>query len=283
MCKVRSTPFNGVFKTWARFLILPGAIFLILFCGCGKDAGKSDREKLIVATDATLIPMAFMTDDNRIDGFEIDLMKAIAGKAGFEWEMINVEWAGLFGGLITRKYDMAISSITILDERKKRMAFSIPYLKSGIALVVRKEMEGVNSLEDVKTKNLLVGAQIGTTAYFFLEKDPDIRKKGYQLYGHAVTDMINGKIDAVIGESTGTLYYKNQNLEYFQKIKMVGEIMTQEFYGIAMKKDNPELLEKVNGALRILLENGAIQALHDKWELGQAASVPSLEEAGAAQ
>ncbi len=146
MCKVRSTAFKGVFKSWARFLILPGAIFLILFCACGKDAEKSDRKKLIVATDATLIPMAFMTDDNRIDGFEVDLMKAIAGKAGFEWEMINVEWAGLFGGLITRKYDMAISSITILDERKKRMAFSIPYLKSGIALVVRKEMAGVHSL-----------------------------------------------------------------------------------------------------------------------------------------
>ena len=281
MCKIRSKAFKGVLKSWVRLLILPGAIFLILFCGCGKEAENSARKKLVVATDATMIPMVFMTDDNRIDGFEMDLMKAIAGKAGFEWEMINVEWAGLFGGLITRKYDMAISSITILDERKKRMAFSIPYLKSGIALVVRKEMEGVHSLEDVKTQNLLVGAQIGTTAYFFLEKDPDIRKKGYQMYGHAVTNMINGNIDAVIGESTGTLYYKNQNLEYFRKIKMVGEIMTKEFYGIAMKKDDPELLEKVNGALRVLLENGAIQALHDKWELGQAASVPSLEEAGA--
>lgn len=270
-----------VFRNRARALFLPWAILFILLSGCGENGGKADNKILVVATDATLIPMAFMTDDNRIDGFEVDLMNAIAGQAGFEWEMINVEWAGLFGGLITRKYDLAISSITILDERKKRMAFSAPYLKSGIALIVRKETEGVNSLEDVKTKNLLVGAQIGTTAYFFLEKNPDIRKKGYQLYGHAVTDMINGNIDAVIGESTGTLYYKNQNLEYFKKIKMVGEIMTKEFYGIAMRKDNPELLEKINRALKVLLEDGTIKALHDKWELGRAASVPSIEEANA--
>lgn len=269
---------KNLFQSLRRIFILPGIVLIFLVSGCGDEPEQTTKKKLIVATDATLVPMAFITDDNRIDGFEVDLMNAIAAQAGFEWEMINVEWPGLFGGLITRKYDLAISSITILEERKKRMAFSKPYLKSGIALVVLKETEGVNSLEDIKSKNLLVGAQIGTTSYFFLEKNPDVRKKGYQVYGHAITDMINGKIDAVIGESSGTLYYKNQNREYFQKIKMVGEIMTKEFYGIAMRKDEPELLNKINGALQALLENGTVKALHDKWELGQAASVPSLEE-----
>ena len=80
-----------------------------------------------------------MNEKNELDGFEIDLMRAI-GKAGkMDIDFVNVAWTGLFGGLITKKYDMVISSVTILEERKQRMAFSIPYLKSGLALVTRKD------------------------------------------------------------------------------------------------------------------------------------------------
>ena len=278
MNKGNANKAGTIAKNWRRILCALAAVLLFIICGCGEKSQSLTKKKLIVATDATLIPMSFITDANAIAGFEPDLVRAIGQEAGFDAELINVEWAGLFGGLITGKYDMAISSITILKERKKRMAFSIPYLKSGLALVVRKDMQGIESLDDIESKKLLVGAQVGTTAYFYLEKKPGLRKKGYQAYGHAVTDMINGKLDAVIGESTGTLYYKNQNKEYFQKIKMVGEIMTQEFYGVIIRKDDALLLENVNGALRVLIANGSVQALHDKWDLGQAASVLQLDE-----
>jgi ABC-type amino acid transport substrate-binding protein len=269
-------------KTYAKGkqLALVTLIILVsfLFSACGESSKPVAKQKLIVGVDATLIPMSFITDDEVIDGFEPDLMKAISKEIGFELEIKNVEWAGLFGGLITGKYDVAISSITILEERKKRMEFSIPYLKSGLALVIPKDVTGIESLDDIRSKNLLVGAQVGTTSYFFLEDTPGIRKKGYQMYGHAVTDMINGQLDAVIGESTGTLYYKNQNEGYFEKIKMVGEIMTKEFYGIAVRKDEPDLLKRINGALESLNKNGTLKKLHKKWDLGKAASVPSLNE-----
>ena len=188
--------------------------------------------------------------------------------------IINVEWAGLFGGLITKKFDMVISSVTVLEERKERMAFSEPYLKSGLALVVRRNQENINSFEDAKKNNFLIGAQIGTTAYFFLEKDPAIRKKGYQMYGHAVADLINGEIDAVLGESTGTLFYKNKHKPLFEKIKMVGEIMTNEHYAIVLRKEDTALLTQVNSALQKILKDGTVVRLHKKWDLGQAAQVP---------
>jgi polar amino acid transport system substrate-binding protein len=188
--------------------------------------------------------------------------------------MINVEWAGLFGGLITEKFDMVISSVTVLEERKERMAFSEPYLKSGLALVVRKNEEDINSFEDVQKNKKLVGAQIGTTAYFLLERDADVRKKGYQMYGHAVADLINGEIDAVLGESTGTLFYKNQNKPLFNKIKMVGEIMTDEHYAIVFRKGDNDLLTQINSALQKVLADGTAARLHRKWDLGQAAQIP---------
>ncbi len=276
MLSMRFPSNRSSLPVWALCLPL---FFLYCLTGCSaqKDTPASGKV-LKVATDTTLIPMSFIGDDGRATGFEPDLMQAIAERAGFDFEFISVEWPGLFGGLITGKFDFVMSSVTILEERKKKMAFSIPYLKSGLALVVRKDSEGVESIEDIEAKNLLAGAQRGTTSYFFLEKRPGVRKKGYEAYGHAVADLIKGEVDAVLGESTGTLYYKNHRKDYFQKIKMVGEILTEEHYGIVLRKEDTELLQKVNAALEALLKDGTVKRLHSKWELGKAAQLPGGTE-----
>jgi len=245
------------------------SFFLIIGCS---NYGDHEDNTYIVATDATLAPMSFMSVGNDIIGFEPDLMTAIADKAGFNIRLVNVEWAGLFGGLITNKFDMVISSVTVLEERKQRMNFSIPYLKSGLSLVVHKNQQKILSFEDAKNNNALIGSQIGTTSYYFLEKEPLVKIKGYQMYGHAISDLVNGKLDAVLGESSGTLFYKNKPL--FQEIKMVGEVLSDEFYGIVLRKGEEELMTRVNSALKVLIENGTVARLHQKWDLGQAAKVP---------
>lgn len=257
------------------FIKLSLPLLALIWLAACDDAPDVASEKIKVATDATLVPMSFMNDQNQIDGFDRALMEAIAKQAGLKIEMINVEWSGLLGGLTTGKYDAAISSITILKERQQKMAFTIPYLKSGLSIVVRKETEGVTTLQNLQDKDMLVGAQRGTTAYFYLNDHPAIRSIGYESYGHAVQDLIKGELDAVIGESTGTLYYKNKDKPVFEKIKMVGEILTDEYYGIAVHKDNPALKEALDKALKTLLANGTVQKLHEQWDLGQAAVLPS--------
>jgi polar amino acid transport system substrate-binding protein len=243
---------------------------------CNTNTESTDNaNKIVIATDATLPPMSFVGENQKLEGFEPELAMALAKEANLKVELINVEWAGLFGGLITKKFDAVISSVTILEERKEKMAFSIPYLKSGLALVVRKDAEGITGIADAKTKNLTVGAQIGTTAYFLLEKEPNLKIKGYQLYGHAIADLIKGELGAVLGESSGTLYYKSKDQAIFEKIKMTGEIMTNEYYGMVFRKDSANLINRINHSLKILLANGTIDKLHKKWDLGMAASVPN--------
>ena len=270
-----------MFRFSMRFAALKTFGLLILIMGLSACDSKSSgpSTKIKVATDATLVPMSFINDQNQIDGFDRALMEAIAKKADLDVEFVNVEWAGLLGGLTTGKYDAAISSITILEDRKQKMAFSVPYLKSGLSIVVRRETEGVSSMKDLQEKDMIVGAQRGTTAYFFLKDHPAIRNVGYESYGHAVQDLIKGELDAVIGESTGTLYYKNKDKPVFEKIKMVGEILTNEYYGIAVRKDNPALLNKLDLALKALLTDGTVQKLHDQWNLGRAAMIPDPGEA----
>ena len=249
-------------------------IYLLLFgliIGCESN-GDLKSDIYVVATDATLPPMSFMSVGNDIIGFEPDLIRVIADRTGFNVHLVNVEWAGLFGGLITKKFDMVISSVTVLEDRKQRMSFSMPYLKSGLTLVVHKDQKNIMSFEDAKNNNALIGAQVGTTSYYFLKKESSVRTKGYQMYGHAITDMVNGKIDAVLGESSGTLFFKNKLI--FQEIKMVGDILSDEFYSIVFRKDDTPLMGQVNSALKELIEDGTVAQLHKKWNLGQAAQVP---------
>ena len=124
--------------------------FLCAGCDNSSENPASTGRKIIVATDTTLIPMSFISDKGQIIGFEPDLLEAVSEITGFEYDLVNVEWPGLFGGLITKKFDLVISSVTILEERKEKMAFSVPYLKSGLALVVRKDTADVKTVQDLK-------------------------------------------------------------------------------------------------------------------------------------
>ena len=142
-------------------------IFIFGFLGCGQDSQEGKNSRLVIAIDATFVPMSFLNEDRELDGFEVDLIKEVVQNAGFDYELVNVEWGGLFGGLITGKFDVVISSITILEERKNRMAFSIPYLQSGVAVLARKDIGDDDTLAQLAAKKATVGVQINTTSYYF--------------------------------------------------------------------------------------------------------------------
>lgn len=244
----------------------------MLSCSAGSQA--TQNSKLVIAIDATFIPMAFLNDHGKLDGFEVDLIKAVVEKAGYDYELVNVEWGGLFGGLITKKFDLVISSITILEERKNRMAFSIPYLQSGVAVLVRKNIESADSLEQLAKVKATVGAQINTTSYYFLQKYEGIKIKTYEKFGHAILDLANNGNDGVVGDSVQANYYFNKNKELTQGARFLGSRLTSEFYGIVLRKEGLDLKHKIDASLRELLENGTVQKLHDKWNLGTFAVVP---------
>ena len=250
------------------------AVFFIFSLGCGQGSQESQSSSLVIAIDATFIPMSFLNDRGELDGFEVDLIKAVAKNAGFDYELVNVEWGGLFGGVITKKFDLVISSITILEERKNRMAFSIPYLQSGVAVLVRKDIQNVDNLEKLAEGKATVGAQINTTSYYFLQKYEGIKIKTYEKFGHAVIDLANEGNDAVVGDSVQVNYYFNKNKELSQNTRFLGSRLTSEYYGIVLRKDNLELKRKIDASLTELLENGTVQKLHDKWDLGEFAVVP---------
>jgi len=228
--------------------------------------GQQDAEgekTYVFASDATWPPMEFVNEEGDIVGFDIDLLAAIAEEMDFSYEIRNTAWDGIFAGLANKAYDAVISSVTITDDRKKQMNFTEPYINVGQILIVRTDMDNVSGLEDLTGRN--VGVQNGTTGDFVLDDYPQVERKAYDEIGFAVEDLLNGNVDGVVCDSVIAADYVMNNPNYQGRLEIVGEPFTDEYLGIAVQKDNDELLNILNEGLEKVIESGKRDELISKW------------------
>ncbi len=244
-------------------------VFAALLIGAAalSAAGRSettDGERVVkVATDATWPPMQFIDENRQLVGYDIDLMNAVAEAAGFRVEFQNTAWDGIFAGLATGEYDAVISSVTITEERRATMDFSIPYINAGQVLIVPQSTTGVETLADLSGQR--VGAQIGTTGSFAIEDAEGVQLVTYDELGLAIADLANGRIAGVVADTPIAADYVLQNEEYSDTLMIVGEPFTDEYYGIAVRKGNSELLALINGGLETVLSSDLPRQLEAKW------------------
>jgi polar amino acid transport system substrate-binding protein len=234
------------------------AIFMLgLLAACTQGADDA----LVVATDATFPPFEFIDEETKaIVGFDIDLMDALAERAGLNITYQNVGWDPLLAGMADCQYDMAISAMTITEERAKAFSFSDPYINAGQIVIVAIGNDTVNGPEDLV--GATIGAQIGTTGAMEAEAIQDSVLKIYDTYEFAFLDLANGQIDAVIADYPTAVAFVNQNAG---QIKVVGDVFTDENYGIAFCLGNDELIAQVNAALAELQAEGLIEQLVSEW------------------
>jgi len=175
-----------------------------------------------------------------------------------------VSWDPLLAGIAQCQYDIAISAMTITDERKEKMLFSDPYFEAGQLVTIRKDNTDIAGKADLGGK--VVGAQIGTTGSFEVEKIAGAVLKTYDDVGLAYQDLMNGQIDAVIADNPLAWDYEDKN---HNKLKTVGEVFTSENYGIAICKNKEDLQVKINSGLRAIKAEGLIDTLINKWLIGE--------------
>ncbi len=224
---------------------------------------KENSNTIVIATDATWPPMEFVDAGKNIVGFDIDFMTAVAEAAGFKVEFKNTAWDGIFAGLGNNEYDAVCSSVTITDERKKTMDFSMPYINAGQILIVPKSDNNSKTLKDLKGKD--VGAQIGTTGAFAVKDVSGVNLKTYDEIGLAVEDLANGRIAGVVCDSPIAADYVLQNDNYKGSLKIVGTPFTEEYYGVAVKKGNTKILDLINKGIKTVIDSGKADELKDKW------------------
>jgi len=252
---------NLLWKAGA-LLILSAALGMV-FIGCGEKEEANGKKTIEVASDCTWPPMEMVNEDKEIVGFDIDLIKKIAEEGGFNVEINNTAWDGIFAGLGNGEYDAVISSVTITEERKEAMDFSEPYINAGQVLIVQQSTSGVTELSQLQGKS--AGAQIGTTGAIQIKEEEGVELRTYDELGLAVEDLANGRIAGVVADTPIAADYVLNNDKYKDTLKIVGEPFTEEYYGIAVKKGNDEVLNLVNKGLAKVKESGYIEELKDKW------------------
>jgi polar amino acid transport system substrate-binding protein len=266
--------------TTRRFLQTAGLLIAGLVLGaCGKQEPPKTAEApaasapapapapakvYVVGTDAAYAPFESQNEKAEIVGFDIDVVKAIAAKAGMEVKFVNTPWEGIFNTLQQGDRDLLVSAITITPERQQSMDFTAPYFDAQ-QLIAVKQSSKVAKFDDLK--KLKVGVQTGTTGEEVVTKlqgknSPNIKR--FESTPLALKELEAGGVDAVVADNGVVINYVANNPA--AKFKAVSDKAFQpEQYGIAVKKGNTELLAKLNKGLADIKADGTYDQIYTKY------------------
>ena len=245
--------------------ILLAASAAVLFMGVGS---ANAQEKLRIGTEGAYPPFNELTADGKLQGFDIDIAKALCEEMKVECEFITQDWDGIIPALIAGKFDAIIASMSITDERKQQVDFTNKYYNTPPAVAAPKDSEITGA-----TKEALAGKSIGvqgsTTHSNYAEAtftDSDV--KLYPTADEYKLDIINGRIDAISDD----IIVLQQWLDTPEGAccKIVGTItpvveIHGEGAGIAIRKGETELAEKFNAAIDAIRANGKYKEINDKY------------------
>jgi len=218
----------------------------------------------LVGTDAAYAPFESQNEKGEIVGFDIEIVQAVAKKAGIEVKFVNTPWEGIFNTLAQGDRDLLVSSITITAERKQTMDFSTPYFDAQQLIAVKKDSK-IAKFNDLK--KLKVGVQNGTTGDEVVSKlqgKDSANIKRFESTPLALKELEAGGVDAVVADNGVVVHYVNNNSD--AKFKTISDAsFAAEQYGLAVKKGNAELLDKLNKGLADIRSDGTYDKIYTKY------------------
>ena len=219
-------------------------------------------EKVIVVGDNDYPPLCYLDGNNNPAGFDVDLIIAVARKAGIDIEIKLLPWAEARKMVEEGKADVLLG-VNYTRTRAKLYDFTEAYLENRQVIFVGSDNYVVKSFDDLR--NLKVGVQRADVALDFIGDYPDITLEYFENQQQALKALGQNEVDAVIGNYyTGLYWLQKLNLE--NKIKVVGIPLSITKYGLGVKKgQNQELLKKLNGAIVKLKTTGELDSLKTKW------------------
>ena len=214
---------------------------------------------LRVGTDATFPPMEYV-DNGKRTGFDIELVEALAKAMGKQVEWVDIDFKGLIPGLISKRFDMAVSAIYITDERKKVVDFTDSYYAGGLVVMVKDNNTNIKKIADLDGKK--VSVQVGTKSVGYLtEKHPKVQRIEVEKNQEMFNLVDIGRADALVTGKPAAFQYMRTR----PGLMVVEPQLTTEEYGMAIRKDTPELTKAANAALAKLRADGSYGRLVAKW------------------
>jgi polar amino acid transport system substrate-binding protein len=230
----------------------------VTMAALGATTAHAQSNVLRVGTDATFPPMEYV-DSGKRTGFDIELVEAIAKTMGRPVEWVDIDFKGLIPGLISKRFDMAVSAIYITDERKKVVDFTTPYYAGGLVAMV-KDNSPIRKLADLDGKKVTV--QVGTKSVSYLQEHfPKVQRVEVEKNQEMFNLVDIGRADAAVtGKPAAYQYVRTR-----PGLKVLDEQLTTEEYGMALRKDEPQLTKAVNDAIAKLKADGTYAAIVKKW------------------
>lgn len=270
-------------KPWLKGLALASVAALALSaCGDNGDdddaeAAESDTEiesdldidveaetinegTLQVCSDVPYPPFEYYDADGNVVGYDIDIASAIADALGLELEIIESSWDGIESGvaLNAQDCDIAVSGMTITEERAGNMDFSDPYLDDNLGLLATAE-SGIESTDDLD--GVTVGVQTATTGDVYASEELGLDVVQYEDSGLMLQGLEAGQVEALIGNISIIGYQTGEDEQFV----FAEEIDTGEQLGVAVQLDNEQLLDAVNEILAELESSGGREEIEQAW------------------
>ena len=237
------------------------ALAAAVLCGCS-DSG-ADKVKMI--TEATFPPYEFLRG-HEIVGIDVEICRAIAQKLGREFSCETVDFDSVIPAVISGKADLAAAGITITEDRKKNVDFSVPYVKTGI-VVIYKKAGGFTGPEQLKGKK--IGVQGGTTSETYVLEELKQEPERSRSPAESVAALKSGRVEFVIADIDPA-----KNCVKGEADLAISDFITSEEYAIAIKKGQPELLKTINETIAEVKADGRLA----KWIADYTAEADKLKD-----
>ena len=221
---------------------------------------------LMIGTEYGYPPFEYLDSDGKtLIGFDVDLWNELCRRMDLVPQYFDTQWAGIFSGLESLRYDCIISAVTITKERKEKFLITEPYVQNSECFIVQKKNPVLIDSPD-KLKNLKVAYQAETVSDVYVSEllldGNQFKTFEYDKLMDAFDDLKFGRVDVVVAESVAARNLVNENPEVF-RIDFIGE--PDAFFGILVNKSNSALFEKIQSILNQMYDDGFMKKIEDKW------------------
>jgi cystine transport system substrate-binding protein len=217
---------------------------------------------LKIGIEGTYPPFGYRGTNNQLDGFDVDVARALAARLGVKPEFVTTEWSGIIAGLQAGKFDVIVNQVAVTDQRKQVLDFSKPYVYSAAQLIQRKnDKREFKSLDDLKGKKL--GVSLGSNYNELAKSVPGIDVKTYPGAPEYLRDLASDRLDAALNDRLMLSYLiKTSNLPL-----RTGAIVPGGGTEVAIpfRKNNPKFATAIDKALDDMRKDGSLAKLSMKW------------------